>query len=39
MVTMEQDLLRLYRAKKISLENAMAYSNNKTRMSQIIKAV
>ncbi len=39
MITMEQDLLRLYRAKKISLENAMAYANNKTRMSQIIKAV
>jgi len=39
MVTMEQDLLRLYRAKKITLDNAMAYANNKTRMSQIIKAI
>lgn len=39
MMTMEQDLKRLYQAKKISLENAMAYANNKTRMQQIISAV
>lgn len=39
MITMEQDLKRLYMAKKISLENAMAYANNKTRMQQIMSAV
>lgn len=39
MNTMEQDLKRLYMAKKISLENAMAYSNNKQRMQQILAAV
>ncbi len=39
MMTMEQDLKRLYQAKRISLENAMAYSNNKTRMQQILSAV
>jgi twitching motility protein PilT len=37
MVTMEQDLLRLYAEKKISKENAVAYSNNKTRINQLIK--
>lgn len=37
MVTMEQDLLRLYAEKKISKENAIAYSNNKTRMMQLMK--
>lgn len=36
MVTMEQDLKRLYLAKKISLENAIAYANNKTRIQQIL---
>ena len=39
MITMEQDLKRLYIAKKISLENAMAYANNKTRIQQILSAV
>ncbi len=39
MMTMEQDLKRLYQAKRISLENAMAYANNKTRMQQILSAV
>ena len=39
MITMEQDLKRLYQMKKISLENAMGYSNNKTRMQQILSAV
>lgn len=39
MMTMEQDLKRLYQSKRISLENAMAYSNNKTRMQQILSAV
>lgn len=39
MITMEQDLKRLYQMKKISLENAMSYANNKTRMQQILSAV
>ena len=39
MVTMEQDLLRLYLEKKISKENAVAYSNNKTRILQLMKGV
>lgn len=38
MNTMEQDLKRLYLNKKISLETAMAYANNKTRMQQILSA-
>ena len=36
MITMEQDLHRLYLKKIISAENAMAYSNNKNRMHQLI---
>jgi twitching motility protein PilT len=36
MITMEQDLKRLYLSKKISIDNAMAYANNKTRMQQIL---
>ncbi len=39
MQTMEQDLLRLFRSKKISQDDAISYSNNKTRMLQIIKAI
>lgn len=39
MVTMEQDLLRLYGERKISKENAVAYANNKTRILQLMKAV
>jgi twitching motility protein PilT len=39
MITMEQDLLRLYQQKRISKENAVAFANNKTRMLQILKAV
>ncbi|MGE5400354.1 MAG: type IV pilus twitching motility protein PilT [Ignavibacteriales bacterium] len=39
MNTMEQDLKRLYLSKKISLDNAMAYANNKQRMQQILSAV
>jgi len=39
MMTMEQDLKRLYLSKKISIENAMAYANNKTRMQQILSAI
>jgi twitching motility protein PilT len=38
MITMEQDLKRLYLNKKISLDSAMAYANNKTRMQQIMTA-
>jgi twitching motility protein PilT len=34
---MEQDLKRLYTQKKISLENAMAYANNKRRMQQLLQ--
>ena len=39
MITMEQDLKRLYLEKKISLENAIAYANNKTRIQQILAAI
>lgn len=38
MVTMEQDLLRLYAERKISKENAVTYANNKTRILQLMKA-
>ena len=36
MITMEQDLKRLYMQKKITLENAITYANNKTRIQQIL---
>jgi twitching motility protein PilT len=36
MVTLEQDLKRLYMQKKISLENAMVAANNKRRFQQIM---
>ena len=36
MTTMEQDLKRLYLTKKISLENAMNFANNKRRLQQIL---
>ena len=39
MNTMEQDLKRLYLNKKISLENAIAYANNKTVINQILAAL
>ena len=39
MITMEQDLKRLYLHKQISLEMAIAYANNKTRIQQILTAV
>jgi len=39
MFTMEQDLKRLYLNKKISLENAIAYANNKTRIQQLLSAI
>ena len=37
MTTIEQDLKRLYLQKKISLESAMQYCNNKRRMEQLIQ--
>lgn len=39
MITMEQDLMRLFNERKISKENAIAYANNKTRMLQLLKGV
>ncbi|CAG1022166.1 partial Twitching mobility protein, partial [Methylococcales bacterium] len=36
MITMEQDLKRLYELKKISLDNAISFANNKVRMKQIL---
>ncbi len=39
MMTMEQDLKRLYTQKKISLDVAMNYSNNKRRLQQILNLV
>jgi len=39
MITMEQDLKRLYVNKKISLENAIAYANNKTRIQQLLSVI
>lgn len=39
MITMEQDLKRLYQSRKISLDNAIAYANNKTRIQQILTTV
>ena len=38
MITMEQDLKRLYDQKRISLETAVTYSNNKTRINQLLSA-
>ena len=37
MITMEQDLKRLYLQRKISKENTMNYANNKRRMEQLLK--
>ena len=37
MITMEMDLKRLYLQKKISLENALNYANNKRRMQQLLQ--
>ena len=37
MITMEQDLKRLYMMKKISLENAINYANNKRRLQQLLQ--
>lgn len=36
MMTLEQDLKRLYTAKKISLDNALVASNNKRRFQQLL---
>jgi twitching motility protein PilT len=38
MITMEQDLMRLYKQNRITKENAIAYANNKTRILQLFKA-
>jgi len=38
MITMEQDLKRLYLQRKISLETAIAYANNKIRIQQLLEA-
>ena len=38
MITIEQDLKRLYEQKRISLENAITYANNKTRINQLLSA-
>jgi twitching motility protein PilT len=39
MITMEQDLKRLYLNRQISLDNAVAYANNKTRIQQNLSAM
>jgi twitching motility protein PilT len=39
MITMEQDLKRLYLSKKISFDTAITYANNKTRIQQNLTAV
>ena len=38
MITMEQDLKRLYMQKRITRETAIVYANNKTRIQQILSA-
>jgi twitching motility protein PilT len=37
MITMELDLKRLYLQKKITLESALNYANNKRRMQQLLQ--
>jgi len=39
MTTLEKDLLRLYKEKKISLESAMNYANNKKRMNELLGSI
>lgn len=39
MITMEQDLIRLLNQRRISQDTAIAYSNNKTRMLQLLKGI
>lgn len=36
MITMEKDLLRLYKEKKISLDDTVNYANNKKRMEELL---
>ncbi|MCH8488228.1 MAG: PilT/PilU family type 4a pilus ATPase [Candidatus Cyclonatronum sp.] len=36
MITLEQDLKRLYQERKITLENAKSYANNKTRIRELL---
>jgi twitching motility protein PilT len=36
MISLEQDLKRLYTLKKVSIENAMNFANNKRRMQQLL---
>jgi twitching motility protein PilT len=38
MLTLEQDLKRLYLTKQISLDTAIAFANNKTRIQQLLSA-
>jgi len=37
MITMEQDLKRLYLQRRVSKENALNYANNKRRMEQLLQ--
>jgi twitching motility protein PilT len=37
MITMEQDLFRLYRARQITWETAMNFANNKRRLQQLLQ--
>jgi len=39
MITMEQDLMRLFQKRKISRDNVIAYANNKTRIMQLLKGM
>jgi twitching motility protein PilT len=39
MITLEQDLMRLFQQRRISKENLIAFANNKTRIRQLFKAV
>ena len=39
MITMEQDLMRLYQQRLISRDNMIAFANNKTRIRQLFKAM
>ena len=38
MLTMEQDLKRLFDQKRISVDTAITFSNNKTRINQLLSA-
>jgi len=39
MITLEQDLMRLYQQRLISRDNMIAFANNKTRIRQLFKAM